>query len=177
MSNFVAQDFLNWAFRLTLAQGLTIFFLLLNVASFSLPHASDYKPFFLLMAVYYWSIYRPTVMPFLYTFVLGLVMDLLTSVPPGLNALSLVLLQMIVQKSRLFLMGQPYIMVWLGFVIVCFVNALFIWLVMCGFTVFTPVWPSLIAALLSIFIFPLVSLALHSVHKILPMTANPFRAV
>ncbi len=177
MSNFLPMEFVNWAMRLVLAQGVILLFLLLNVVSFSMPHAGDFKPFFLLMVVYYWAIYRPTVMPIAYTFMLGLLLDLLTQMPVGLNALALVGLQTIVQRSRLFLMGQPYVVVWLGFVIMALANSVFLFLLVVLSTFQIPslqaVQQTAIALLLSILLFPLASFILQGIHRILPVENNP----
>ncbi len=175
MSNFYPAEFFNWAFRLMLAQGVNLLFLLLNVVSFSMPHAGDFKPFFLLMAVYYWAIYRPTVMPSYYTFFLGIIMDLQTGLPLGLSALTLVGLQMIVRRSRLFLMGQPYITVWIGFAVLAMANAVFVWLVVSIFSTMMSLKPSMIAAFFSILLFPLASLALQGVHRLMPASSAPHR--
>ncbi len=181
MSQLIPIESITWAMRLMLAQGVIIIFLLLNVVSFSMPHAGDFKPFFLLMAVYYWAIYRPTVMPTGYTFALGLIMDLLAELPTGMSALILVGLQTIVRRSRLFLMGQPYIMVWLGFAIMAVSNAVCMWLIMC--IKFFDVAPlaalsqTLVAALLSILLFPLASLILQGVHRMMPVVSKPLHSV
>lgn len=181
MSQFIPFEFVNWAMRLLLAQGVIILFLLLNVVSFSLPHAGDFKPFFLLMAVYYWAIYRPTVMPVAYTFVLGLVLDFMTELPPGLSALILVGLQTVVRRSRLFMMGQPYVMVWLGFGILSATYTLSFWLLMSivymRFIPATSLVQMLVAALLSILLFPVASLLLQGVHRFMPVDSNPLRTV
>ncbi len=181
MSHFLPIESITWAMRLMLAQGVIIVFLLLNVVSFSMPHAGDFKPFFLLMAVYYWAIYRPTVMPTGYTFVLGLIIDLLAELPTGMSALILVGLQTIVRRSRLFLMGQPYIMVWLGFAITALANAICMWLIMSikfWSTVPLPVlMQTLVAAALSILLFPLASLVLQGVHRMMPASSKPLHSV
>jgi rod shape-determining protein MreD len=181
MSHFFPVEFANWALRLLLAQGVILLFLLLNVVSFSLPHAGDFKPFFLLMAVYYWAIYRPTVMPIAYTFALGLVMDLLAQLPIGLSALLLVGMQTIVRHSRLFLMGQAFITVWLGFAVISLMNALALWCLMSlaafSFAPMTALTQTLIAALLSIFIFPVACLLLQATHRLLPVSTGPARSV
>jgi len=181
MSHFLPYEFVNWAMRLLLAQGVIILFLLLNVVSFSMPHAGDFKPFFLLMAVYYWAIYRPTVMPVAYTFVLGLALDLLTELPTGMSALILVGLQAIVRRSRLFMMGQPYVMVWLGFAILSIAYTLSFWLLVSLANMqlipLSSLIQMLIAAVLSVFLFPLASLLLQAVHRILPFDNSPLRIV
>ena len=181
MSQFLPFEFINWAMRLLLVQGVIIMFLLLNVVSFSMPHAGDFKPFFLLMVVYYWAIYRPTVMPVAYTFALGLILDFLTELPPGLSALVLLVLQTVVRRSRLFLMGQPYMMVWLGFGILTLAYTLSFWLLMslANFQIvpMASLVQMLVAAFLSVLLFPLASLLLQGVHRLLPMDSNPLRSV
>lgn len=181
MSHVISYEFVKWAVRLLLAQGTIIVFLLLNVVSFSLPHAGDFKPFFLLMAVYYWAIYRPTVMPVAYTFILGLVMDLLSELPVGASALILIALQVTVRRSRLFLMGQPYVMVWFGFFLTAVANAFCLWVIMSlstlSFVSLTALFQTLVAALLSTLLFPLATIALRGVHRILPVTSRPLRSV
>jgi rod shape-determining protein MreD len=167
--------------RLLLVQGVVLTFLLLNIVSFSMPHAGDFKPFFLLMAVYYWAIYRPTVMPVAYTFILGLVMDLLTELPLGLSAFVLLSLQMVVRHSRLFLMGQPYVMVWLGFGILSLAYTLSFWFLMSlanfQFVPMSSLVQMLVAALLSVLLFPLASLLLQAVHRLLPIESSHLRSV
>ncbi len=181
MFQSLSFEFVNWAMRLLLAQGVIILFLLLNVVSFSMPHAGDFKPFFLLMAVYYWAIYRPTVMPVGYTFALGLILDFLADLPLGLSALVLVGLQSIVRRSRLFMMGQPYVMVWLGFGILSLAYTLIFWLLMSlknfEFVPAASLVQMLVAALLSLLMFPMASLVLLGVHRLLPMDSNALRSV
>lgn len=179
MSQFAFYEFFGWALRLLLAQAVVFIFALLNVVSLSLPHAGDLKPFFLLTAVYYWAIYRPTVMPLVYTFCLGLLLDILGNLPLGVTAIILVGLQYLVQRSRLFLMGQPYAMVWLGFSLLSFAYAFLMWILISFFNLtflpFQSFLQSLIAACLTILLFPLASLLLQSIHRLLPTSYNPVR--
>lgn len=166
---------IDWAAKFALAHTAILLFLFLNIVSFSLPHAGDFKPYFLLMAVYYWSIYRPTLMPTAYTFALGLIMDLQTGLPVGLSALILVGIQMIVQSQRVFLMGQPYITVWIGFAVVAIINMIAQWLVISLFSLsLMPIISPIIAVAFSIVLFPLASLILLGVHRILPLPSGGF---
>jgi rod shape-determining protein MreD len=182
MSSFAPYEFAGWLLRLVLAQGVILLFLLLTLVSFSMPHAGDFKPFFLLMAVYYWAIYRPTVMPVAYTFILGLVVDIMAGLNLGLTALLLIGAQIIVQRSRLFLMGQPFVMVWLGFAILCFSYAVALWLLISiaswEFAPLGALVQTLIAGGLSILLFPLASVILQAVHRLLPVhSSNSIRTV
>jgi rod shape-determining protein MreD len=98
-----------------------------------------------------------------------------------LSALIFVGLQTVVQRSRLFLMGQPYVMVWLGFAITAFAYTLCFWILMSlsefSFASIKALTQMLVAGLLSIMIFPLASLLLQGVHRLLPVTSSPFRVV
>lgn len=146
-----------------------------------MPHAGDFKPFFLLMAVYYWAIYRPTVMPVGYTFALGLILDFLADLPLGLSALVMVGLQTVVRRSRIFLMGQPYVMVWLGFAILSIAYTAAFWFLMSvknmAFVPAASLIQMLVASALSVLLFPLASLILQGVHRALPVDSNPLRTV
>lgn len=179
MSQFDFYNFFNWAMRLLLAQAIIFLFLILNVVSLSLPHAGDLKPFFLLIAIYYWGIYRPTVMPIVYTFILSLVLDLLGNLHLGTMGLILVSLQILVRRSRVFLVGQSYTMVWLGFAILSFIYAVALWFILSisNFLIFPmeSLIEALIAACLTIVVYPIASLLLQSVHRILPTYYSSIR--
>jgi len=175
MLQMIPIERLDWAAKLLLAHGVIILFMLLNIVSFSLPHAEDFKPFFLLMTVYYWAIYRPTLMPSAYTFLLGIIMDLESGLPVGASALILVGIKIMVQSQRLFLMSQPYITVWVGFAGVVLVNVAALWVVVSLQTLnFVPIQSTLVAAAFSVMIFPLASLILLGVHRILPLPQGHF---
>lgn len=175
MFQFLPFDRIDWAAKFVLAHVVIWLFMFFNIVSFSLPHAGDFKPFFLLMAVYYWSIYRPTLIPAAYTFTLGLIMDLQTGLPVGLSALMLVAIQMVVQRQRVFLMGQPYVTVWIGFAVVALINMIALWLVISLFSLsLMPIISPLIAVGFSIVLFPLASLILLGVHRILPLPSGRY---
>ena len=104
-------------------------------------------------------------------------MDLLSGMPPGLTSLVMVALQMLAQKSRLFLMGQPYLTVWIGFAVVALANAFCLWLVLSLMNGLMPIVPTLVAAGLSVLLFPVASLILLGIHRLLPVSSNPMRTV
>lgn len=174
MFQLLSFERIDWAAKLLLAQGIIILLMLLNIVSFSVPHAGSFKPFFLLMAIYYWSIYRPTLIPLAYVFILGIIMDLEAGLPVGLSALLLVMCKTIVQRQRAFLMGQPYVTVWIGFALICLVQIVVLWLVTSlQAMAFMPMTSVLVAAGFSILFFPLISFILLGVHRILPLPPGP----
>lgn len=151
------------------AHGLTAFLFCLGFASLSIPGLGEIKPSFILMAIYYWAIFRPTLMPPAMTFLLGLLTDFLSGFPPGLNALVFVTIQWFVREQRRFLRGQPYLVIWFGFAIVALTSGLILWLLygLIRFHWSPPLQP-LLAALMGIALFPAVGLVMLLVHRRLP---------
>lgn len=155
--------------RLSVAQGLTFVLFILSLCAFSIPHAGEIRPFFLLMAIFYWSVFRPTMVPPVAVFMVGLLIDFFSGLPAGLTAGILVTVQWVVRSQRRYLMGQSYLVLWTGFAIVCFSSAFVQWGLF-GLTrlLWPPVEPVLAGAALSVFLFPPVVTLLQIVHRILP---------
>lgn len=70
------------------------------------------SPDILLCVVAYWAIRRPGSTPILGVFALGLVRDLLTDVPVGAGALSLVILTEVLKSQRLVLARSRFWLEW-----------------------------------------------------------------
>ncbi len=123
---------------------------------------------FLMMAVYYWSISRPTLIPSWMVFVLGLLTDTLTMIPLGVNALMLLIIQRLVVRQRRYLMAQPFILLWLGFVVVNALSWLALW---AGYQLLAHISLELnsvlFSFLISAFTFPFMYIILHQTHRIL----------
>lgn len=157
--------------RLCIPHFLTLAFVLLNVAAMSLPFSQMMKPDFVLVAVFYWAIFRPTLMPPVVTFGLGILVDVLAGVPAGFHALTYVTVHWIIRGQRRFLMGQPYLTVWLGYVFVCAAVSLLQWGVMAVLHLEIPaVLPMVLKTFTGIFVFPPLVLVLLLVHRLLPET-------
>ena len=141
-----------------------------GVISFSLPVAGPIKAPFLLMAIYYWAIYRPTLLPVWAVFIAGILMDLISGITTvGISALTFIIVRWIVIDQRRFLMGQSFFVTWIGFMIVDLGSGIFEWVVFClmsgSWLSFQPLGFSI---LLGIALFPLISFLLFISHKILP---------
>ena len=152
-----------------LPYGAVFSLFLLNVIALPWPLSGDVKAPFILIAVYYWSLYRPTMMPAWLAFALGIAFDLVAGVPLGLNAFVFVSVQWIVSDQRRFLMGQSFVMIWLGFVFLTAAFILLQWLAIGALNLFwLPVMPALFSVLSGAALFPPVYALLHLTHKILP---------
>lgn len=142
---------------------------MLNLVSLPLPYAGLMKPHLVLMAVYYWAIFRPTLVPPALCFALGLVMDSLAGLPLGMNAIVLVVVRWLVSDQRRFLMGQPYVTLWAVFGLVMVLSACLEWgLYGLKDMAWTPFPRMMIQAAVSICLFPFVTVLLIAVHRILP---------
>lgn len=156
--------------RLAVPHLLLFALLILNMASIPLPYADSVKNHLVLMAVYYWAIYRPTLVPPFYCFAMGLAMDVLGGFPPGLNACVLVLLQWLVRDQRKFLMGQPFIVIWAAFGLVALTASLMQWgLIGLRGWQWTQPMPMVAGTMISLFLFPFITMLLVATHRMLPV--------
>ena len=151
------------------APWLLIFILfILSIIPHSIPGYFAVKPDLILIAIYYWSIHRPTIVPPSASFVLGLIMDLFSALPLGLNAFIFVLVQKFTSDQRKLFLGQPYFVSWVGFAFVCFISTLIkigvFYLITRNLPVLDLVWLSMG---LTIAIFPIVTILLIASHKIM----------
>ena len=121
------------------------------------------------MTIYYWSVYRPTLIPAWLIFLAGLCVDVLTMMPLGVNALTAVVTKKVISRQRPYLMGQSFIILWLGFVVVQ-AAALVFSSIIYGVISDAPLALNSIAFswIASALCFPFITMALHMVHKILP---------
>ena len=145
-------------------------FFCLDVISFSLPGITAVKPFFLLAAVYFWSIYRPTLLSAIYVFALGVMKDLLAYEPfIGVTALILLCVHWLVSQQRLFFMGQPFVMIWLGFIVTVLGAGAIEYGIGALFTLSTTdARPLLIGMGLNIVLFPVIMPILNILNRYLP---------
>jgi rod shape-determining protein MreD len=149
----------------------TILGLLFILNTITIPYLQDntLKIPFILMTIYYWSIYRPTMVPLWLVTALGLAFDLLTFLPAGLHAVIFILAQRIVVTQRRYLMGQSFIVLWIGFSIL---NAAAIALTLLVYGVLQQNWIFELSMVFSwaigCFAFPLVHVLMHLIHRILP---------
>lgn len=155
--------------RKVLPYSLMALLLILNSVSVPLAVAVDLKPPFFLMGLYYWAIYRPTLIPPWMAFSTGILADLVGGLPLGLNAVVFVLVDWLVTDQRRFLMGQSFIMVWVGYFFVSVFALHLQWLIFGLVNLsWLPVRPLWFSLLLGMALFPLVCVTLHWTHKILP---------
>lgn len=106
---------------------LTLLLVLFGAVPLHLPHVAEIGPYFALLAVYYWAVHRPTVLPAPAVFFLGLLSDVLGTAPLGVGTAVLLGVHAVVLSQRRFLLGQSFLGVWAGFMIVCAGSFATIW--------------------------------------------------
>jgi len=117
--------------RLLTPGALTLAAVFVSVVPVGLSGLPEVTPFFALMAVYHWSIYRPELLPAPVVFVLGLAQDALTGGPLGLFALILVVVYGLVSTQRRAFLGRTFPVEWFGFSLVVLGTTMAGWLISC----------------------------------------------
>jgi rod shape-determining protein MreD len=163
------------AVRMVLPYSVLVALFFMGLISAPYPFSAILDTPFFLMAIYFWAIYRPTLLPSWLAFLSGLLLDILSGVPLGLNALLFVLIRMIIVDQRRFLLAQSFMMIWLGFAFVDIGYHIAQWLLfsLMAFR-FMPIEDLWVVMFLGFAFFPLVNVILHITHKALPApTSQP----
>lgn len=136
---------------------------------FSLPGHASVTPFFVLMAVYYWELHRPDLLPVLAVFPIGLLQDALEGEPLGVNAFVLVMVSWIVISQQRFFKGKPFLVVWWGFALVALLAAIARWgLISVLFGVAVSPWAIAFELILTVALYPVLTVAFTLAHRTLP---------
>ena len=165
---------ISWIDRIDLQlRNLTPFFFTLIMVIISsipwqIPSFAQVTPAFTAISLYYWTIYRPDKLPYIATFLLALLLDLLTGNPLGLSALVYLVIQAVLSSQRTFFNGKPFLVVWWGFSLVMISLTLVSWIISSlFFATLLPPMPFIIQSLLTVFLYPLISLILSSLHRLM----------
>ncbi|HVP84013.1 MAG TPA: rod shape-determining protein MreD [Rhizomicrobium sp.] len=123
-------------------------------------------PLLALMPVYFWSLVRPDLMPPWAAFVLGLLQDLLSGMPPGVWAASFIAAYALVDRQRDSFAGLSGWAAVLGFGIVAFVASLCAFvLVAFYFRTLPPVTPALGLLIVTVVLYAPVAVILAFFHR------------
>ncbi|MBI0433992.1 rod shape-determining protein MreD [Roseomonas sp. KE0001] len=144
------------------AAGTALLMVLLSAPT-GLPSA---VPAVALGCVFFWSLFRPAVMPPPACFALGLLQDLLGFAPLGIGVLTLLLTHGTVLRLRRLLARQPFALVWLAFSGFALAAAGLGWLLtaLLGWRLPSPV-PALVQGALSLGLYPALAAPLTALHR------------
>ena len=142
--------------------------LFLNVLPTGYASFTAMQPALLFAAVFYWSIFYPTILPFWAVFILGMCFDLIVGLPAGGTAFLLLGAQWLMRTQQRFLLGQPFFTLWLAFGLICYAFLFAQWAVFSLFTWnMTPLLPVVLNCLLTILLFPFIVVAFHKLRNLL----------
>ncbi|WP_395826302.1 rod shape-determining protein MreD [Elstera sp.] len=108
---------------------MTFVFALLSVTPLRMPDGLTVTPSLSLMAVYYWTIYRPDLMPPALIFLIGIVQDVVSGAYLGLTPLLLLGTYAFALSQRRAFLGKPFALAWGGFFLVLLATTSFTWII------------------------------------------------
>ncbi|MEX0758903.1 MAG: rod shape-determining protein MreD [Tistlia sp.] len=111
---------------------LTLLLLLLSLTPLRSPYLAPVMPSIALIAVYYWTVFRPDLMPSGAVFLIGLLHDLGGVAPLGIGVLALLAVHGAVGAQRRFFATAGFGLLWLAFAVLAAAAQLFIWLLSCA---------------------------------------------
>lgn len=92
--------------------------LLLSLIPFHFPGYASIVPMLTLTVVYYWGLYRSDLLPATAVFFIGLLQDLLSGAPIGLNTGILLLVYGVVVSERRYFLHESFSIAWISFMVV-----------------------------------------------------------
>ena len=114
-------------FRHFLPVETSLAFLLASVLMWPIPYIGDISPLLVLVAIYYWAIYRPDLFRPYIVFLLGLLNDGIHYNPLGLSALVFLGVYQLAFSNRRYIVGQIFYMLWAGFAVLALLAVVVMW--------------------------------------------------
>ncbi|HEX9646634.1 MAG TPA: rod shape-determining protein MreD [Alphaproteobacteria bacterium] len=145
---------------------LTLFLAVLCAVPLGVPGLAPVTPLLPAIAVFYWTVYRPDLLPMTATLLVGLVHDALTGAPFGLTALVLLVLQAVAGTQRRFFTAKALPAAWLGFAVIGTGAVALWWLAASALALRPmPISPSLFQAILTVALYPVIAWPLGTVQR------------
>lgn len=146
----------------------TLGLIMLMQLQYRLSFLDNLFPFLSLMAIYYWCIFMPRLMPVTAVFLLGLLQDILSGGPLGMTALLFILVRLfVIRQGRRFL-EREFLFNWLVFIMVSLVFGLMTWAIASLYLKESQnIWNISGQSILTITIFPLMAWGLGWVRYLL----------
>ena len=114
---------------------LTMILVMIILVPLPIPGYARVVPLLPLIGIYHWTIFRPDLMPAYAVFVIGVLLDALTGMPIGVNALTFLVVYGVVLSQRRFFVGKSFVILWLGFALVAAGQALMSWVLVSAYNV------------------------------------------
>lgn len=106
---------------------ITFGLVVLSQVPMHLPAPVPVTPAFAFASIYFWTLHNPDMLPAPAVFVVGFLQDILSGVPIGLNAFTMLVGYGIVASQRRFFFGRSFVMLWWGFAAIAVFIGLLQW--------------------------------------------------
>lgn len=147
----------------------TAVLVLFGAVPIRLPDFEAVAPVLSLAAVYFFAIYRPSLLPAPAVFGIGLFQDALLGLPFGLSALVLLGVYGVIVGQRAAFRGQPFLIAWAGFAVVIPIAMAATWAIVSLLAgTLVPPMAVVFQALMTIAVYPLVNVLLAALARLLP---------
>lgn len=143
-----------------------LFLIIIMVLPYNIPLIGDIMPFLTLIGVYYWSVFKPELVPVSVIFVLGLLQDILLGSPFGLMSLMLVIVQQFIFFQGRQFLERDFLFNWFVFVMIVIGFGILSWgITSLYFRLFLDFVDVIGQILLTIAFYPLVTWVLGLIKK------------
>lgn len=148
---------------------VSIGLVVVSVVPLRLPQVTFIVPALTLMAVYYWGLHRADLLPAPAVFFLGILQDILSGGPLGVNAVIYLVIYGICVSQRRFFYGKSFLVVWWGFMVVAIGALILEWIMsaIIAETIIVP-RPAYYKYLMTIAIYPAVAWLFAQMQRTLP---------
>lgn len=145
---------------------LTLFVALFSAAPLHVLAAGGVSPSFTLACVFYWGVYTPGRLPYVFLFLLGMIEDALAGTPMGVTSFVNLGVVYLVSSQRRLMGRAEFITVWGTFAILMALASLTQWSIICLLAGKTyPFRAVLLRWGSTLLIYPLLHVLLTSVYK------------
>jgi rod shape-determining protein MreD len=145
---------------------LTLGLVILSQVPMQLPAAMPISPGFAVIAVYFWALHQPDLIPAPAVFAIGIFQDILGGLPIGLNAFIFLVLYGIVVSQRRYFFGKSFGVLWWGFATVAVVMGALEWVLMSALSArFLAVMPIVVEQLTTAALYPVVAYVFVLTHR------------
>jgi rod shape-determining protein MreD len=164
---------LDFAARAAVPFAFALLGLPLTKLPFGIPHQAALPPAVTLIAVWFWSLFRPASMPPPAVFALGLLLDLVGYLPLGVGVLTLLTAHGIALLWRRFVIEQGFALAWLAFLPIALGGAVMVWALTALLSLrVLPAGPALFQALMTAALYPVLAIPLAWAHRTIADTSQ-----
>lgn len=150
---------------------LTLFVPFFSGALAHIPGMSRMMPMLVLISIYYWGIFNPRSLPYIFLFVLGLLQDTLAGLPLGISSFANVLFAWIVSDRAHITSNMSFKMIWRKFAVLSFAIIMLEWLIIClYYNRLYPFSPELGAWISTLLAYPLLHAFFNATYRLITET-------